>query len=48
MPNSWPYLNLVYHSAQEPEYLLKSADVLSGEAVISGLTIPIADFFQGL
>ncbi|MEA5418209.1 Uma2 family endonuclease [Spirulina sp. CCNP1310] len=39
---------LVYHSAQEPDRLVKSADVLEGEAVIPGFTLPMAELFQKL
>ena len=39
---------LVYRFAQEPDRLLKSADSLDGEAVISGFTLPVAHLFQKL
>lgn len=39
---------LVYHSAQEPDRLLKSADSLDGEEVIPGFTLPLANLFQKL
>jgi len=39
---------LVYHSAQEPERLLKMNDTLDGEMVIPGFKLPVADLFQPL
>jgi Uma2 family endonuclease len=39
---------LVYRSAQEPDRLLKSSDVLDGEEVIPGFLLPVADLFQPL
>lgn len=39
---------LVYHSAQEPDHLLKSIDSLDGEEVIPGFSLPVADLFQPL
>lgn len=37
---------LVYRSAQEPDRLLKMTDVLEGEEVIPGFTLPVAALFQ--
>lgn len=39
---------LVYRSGQEPERLLKSSDVLDGEEIIPGFTLPVAELFQKL
>jgi len=39
---------LIYHSAQEPERLLKMNDTLDGETVIPGFKLPVADLFQPL
>lgn len=39
---------LVYHSAQEPDRLVKSVDLLDGEEVIPGFTLPVANLFQDL
>jgi len=39
---------LVYHSAQEPERLLKMNDTLDGEMVIPGFKLPVSDLFQPL
>lgn len=39
---------LVYRSAQEPDRLLKSVDILEGEEVIPGFSLPVADLFQKL
>lgn len=39
---------LVYHSAQEPTRLVKSADTLEGEDVIPGFTLPMVELFQNL
>lgn len=37
---------LVYRSAQEPDRLVKAADVLDGEDVVPGFTFPVATLFQ--
>jgi Uma2 family endonuclease len=39
---------MVYHSAPEPEKLLRSIDSLEGEDIIPGFTLPVADLFQTL
>ncbi len=39
---------LVYRSAQEPDRLLKQSDVLDGEDVIAGFTMPLTELFQKL
>ncbi|MEZ2275311.1 MAG: Uma2 family endonuclease [Microcoleus sp.] len=39
---------LVYRSSQEPDRLLKSADSLDGEEIVSGFTLPVAELFQKL
>ena len=39
---------LVYHSATEPDRLLKSIDSLDGEDVVPGFSLPVADLFQKL
>lgn len=39
---------LTYHSAQEPDRLLKSGDVLDGEDVIGGFSLPVANLFAPL
>jgi Uma2 family endonuclease len=37
---------LVYRSAQEPDRLLKQSDMLDGEDVIAGFTMPLSELFQ--
>ncbi|MEG5175113.1 Uma2 family endonuclease [Microcoleus sp. B3-D7] len=39
---------LVYRSSQDPDRLLKSADSLDGEEIVSGFTLPVAELFQKL
>lgn len=39
---------LVYRSAQEPDRLLKQSDMLDGEDVIAGFTMPLSELFQKL
>ena len=39
---------LVYHSAQEPEKMLRSIDSLKGEDIVPGFSLPVADLFQNL
>jgi Uncharacterized protein conserved in cyanobacteria len=39
---------LVYRSFQEPDRLLKSTYSLDGEEIVSGFTLPVAEFFQKL
>jgi Uma2 family endonuclease len=39
---------MVYHSAQEPDRLLKSSDFLDGEDVIPGFSFPVSNLFQPL
>ncbi|MCS7030299.1 MAG: Uma2 family endonuclease [Gloeomargarita sp. SKYG116] len=39
---------LVYRCAHEPDRLLKSADVLDGENVIPGFSLPLTELFQPL
>jgi Uma2 family endonuclease len=39
---------LVYRSAKEPDRLLKQADSLDGEDVISGFIMPLSEIFQKL
>lgn len=39
---------LVYRSAQEPDRLLKLIDLLDGEEVVPGFSLPIAALFQTL
>jgi len=39
---------LVYRSAKEPDRLLKQSDMLDGEEVIAGFTMPLSELFQKL
>jgi Uma2 family endonuclease len=39
---------LVYRSAQETDRLLKQANILDGEEVIAGFTMPLSEIFQKL
>ena len=39
---------LVYRCAEEPERLLKSTDLLDGEELIPGFSLPVAHLFQKL
>jgi Uma2 family endonuclease len=39
---------LVYRSSPTPDRLLKLADALTGEDVIPGFSLPVADLFQNL
>jgi Uma2 family endonuclease len=39
---------LVYRSAQEPDRLLKSIDLLDGEDVVPGFVLSVAELFQKL
>ena len=39
---------LVYRSSAQPDRLLKSTDMLDGEDIIPGFTLPVANLFQKL
>lgn len=39
---------LVYYSAQEPDRLLKNTDILEGESVVPGFSVPIVELFRKL